>query len=559
MEHAEIVLSEGMTLLKGAFPSQGKISAIGHAHIDYAWLWPISETKRKIPRTFSNAISLCQRYNQFVFAQSSAQMYKDILELYPGQMQTIKELSQQGKWETVGGAWVEHDCNIPSPESLIRQVYYGQHFFKDHFGSYCQVAWLPDVFGFPWTLPQILKSAGMTYFFTTKLTWNEKNPLPHDAMIWRGIDGSEILYRSFKNAQGYNAQLNPETLVENWKNYREKVTIPLSFITFGYGDGGGGPTDQQMENYEILRDMPGLPQIEQMTALEHFKMSSEYINQMEVWDDELYLEFHRGTYTTQARTKKLHKQAEDSLICLEYLNAVLEDPEAYPHEKIDRLWETVLRNEFHDILPGSSIPEVYQDSEKQLSNVCKQSQHLQTALIQEKTNHQKDYLTIFNPGEYERETIFILEGETPWLLKSPDGQSLMPFLTHDGSYLYHYNKPIQPFSSFIFFKEKMVTPQNQTKDKTLNYENQYYKAHIAQNGAIQVFDKSTQRYLFKDSGNKLRLYEDVPMFWDAWDSAVHYEEYEHDLSASSITVIESNDLRKVIEAVSYTHLTLPTN
>ena len=549
LELAENVLAEGLNILKGTFPPQGKISAIGHAHIDYAWLWPISETKRKIPRTFSNAISLCQRFDHFIFAQSSAQMYKDALELYPEQMQTIKSFVQQGKWEPVGGAWVEHDCNIPSPESLIRQVYYGQRFFKEHFGNYCKVAWLPDVFGFPWTLPQILKSASMDYFFTTKLTWNEKNPLPHDAMIWRGIDGSEILYRSFKNDQGYNARIDPETLLENWENYREKVTVPLSFITFGYGDGGGGPTDQQMENFKLLRDMPGLPQIEQMASKEHFKMSSEYINQMEVWDDELYLEFHRGTYTSQARTKKLHKQAEDMLINLEYLNTLLEEPNNYPHAKIDALWETVLRNEFHDILPGSSIPQVYQDSEKQLSDVCQQSQHLQTALIQEKTNHQKNYLSIFNPCEYERETIFILEDDTPWLLKSTDGQSLMPFLTHDGCYLYHYNKPIQPFSSHIFFKEKIVTPQKQTKDKTLNYENQYYKAHITQTGAIQVFDKTAQRYLFKEAGNKLRFYEDVPMFWDAWDSAAHYEEYEHKLSPSAINVIESNDLRKVIEVV----------
>lgn len=549
LEHAETVLIEGLNILRGAFPPTGNLSAIGHAHIDYAWLWPISETKRKIPRTFSNAISMCQRFDHFVFAQSSAQMYKDILELYPEQMQSIKELVKQGKWEPVGGAWVEHDCNLPSPESLIRQVYYGQRFFKEHFGNHSKVAWLPDVFGFPWTLPQILKSAGMDYFFTTKLTWNEKNPLPHDAMIWRGIDGSEILYRSFKNNQGYNAHLNPETIIENWKNYREKVTVPLSFITFGYGDGGGGPTDQQLENYKLLRDMPELPRITQMSAAEHFKKTGEYMNQMEIWDDELYLEFHRGTYTTQARTKKLHKQAEDSLIYLEYLYSILEGPKEYPHEKIDALWETVLRNEFHDILPGSSIPEVYQDSEKQLSDVCKQSQHLQKALIQEKTDHKKDYLTIFNPGEYERETIFIVDGETPWLLKSQDGQSLMPFLTHDDRYLYYYDKPVQPFSSMSFFKEKIVSPQKQIKDKTLNFENHYFKAHITHTGSIQVFDKSTQRYLFKDSGNKLHLYEDVPMFWDAWDSAVHYEEYEHDLFASAINVIESNDLRKVIEVI----------
>lgn len=549
IEHAEKVLTKGLKILKGAFPAQGEISGVGHAHIDYAWLWPISETKRKIPRTFSNAINICHRYENFIFAQSSAQMYKDILELYPEQMQSIKELARQKKWEPVGGAWVEHDCNIPSPESLIRQMYYGQRFFKEHFGNYCQVAWLPDVFGFPWTLPQILKSAGMDYFFTTKLSWNEKNPLPHDAMIWRGLDGTEVLYRSFKNNQGYNARLDPETLLENWKNYREKVIVPMSFITFGYGDGGGGPTDQQLENYEILRDMPGLPKIQQRTAKEHFDKSSEYMNQMEVWDDELYLEFHRGTYTTQARTKKLHKQAEDSLISLEYLNTVLEKPEVYPHEKIDGLWETVLKNEFHDILPGSSIPEVYEDAEKQLNEVCQKAQTCQKDLLKEKSTHSNDYLSVFNPCEYERETTFTVEGETAWLLKTPDGETLIPYQTCDDRFLYHAKQLIKPFLTLSFFKEKIVKPLNETHDKTLNYENQYYKAHITQTGAIQIFDKCSQRYLFKDAGNILRLYEDVPMFWDAWDNAVNYKEYEHSLSASAVNVIESNDLRKVIEVV----------
>lgn len=549
IEHAEKILTEGLTILKGAFPSQGEISAIGHAHIDYAWLWPISETKRKIPRTFSNAISMCHRYDQFIFAQSSAQMYKDISELYPEQLQSIKELARQGKWEPVGGAWVEHDCNIPSPESLVRQMYYGQRFFKELFGKYCKVAWLPDVFGFPWTLPQILKSAGMDYFFTTKLSWNEKNPLPHDAMIWRGIDGTEVLYRSFKNDQGYNARLDPATLLENWMNYREKVTVPKSFITFGYGDGGGGPTDQQLEDYEILREMPGLPKIQQITAKEHFDKSREYTNQMEVWDDELYLEFHRGTYTTQAKTKKLHKQAEDSLITLEYLNTVLEEPEDYPHEKIDGLWEKVLRNEFHDILPGSSIPEVYEDAERQLSEVCQKAQACQKDLLKEKSTRSNGYLSVFNPCEYERETAFFADGKTAWLLKAPDGETLTPYQTCDGRFLYRAKQRIKPFSTLSFFKEKIVKPLNETHDKTLNYENQYYKAHITQSGAIQIFDKRSQRYLFKDAGNTLRWYEDVPMFWDAWDSAVNYEEYAHSLSASTVNVIESNDLRKVIEVV----------
>lgn len=558
LEQAQTELSDRLDHLHKTFPPLGTLSAVGHAHIDYAWLWPICETKRKIPRTFSNAVQMCRRYDQFVFAQSSAQMYKDIAEDYPEIMNRIKELHQKGQWEPVGGAWVEHDCNIPSPESLIRQVYYGQKYFKKQFGSYSNVAWLPDVFGFPWTLPQILKEAQMDYFFTTKLTWNEKNPLPHDVMIWRGLDGSEVLYRSFKNQEGYNARLNPQTLFENWDHYREKAKLPLGFITFGYGDGGGGPSDEMMDHYELLRTMPGLPRLEIMTALEHFKKTVEAADQLEVWDDELYLEFHRGCYTTQAQTKKLHKKAEDLLILLEMMQTILQDTEepsldqlhsiTTTKKSIDNLWQTLLKNEFHDILPGSSIPQVYEKAEQELGDVCLQTENHLKNLLDEEACHQRDYLSVFNPCEYERQTTFQLNTRDAWLLKGPNDETLIPYQTHDGHFLYHYTQPIRPFSTLVFYKEKIVQPIKEITDKTYTAETPFYKAHITEAGALQIYDKASQRFLFKDTGNHLIMYEDVPMFWDAWDIACHHEAYGYPLSASTLNVIESNMIRKVIQA-----------
>jgi len=557
LELAQKELTESLKALCKDFPSLGTLSAVGHAHIDYAWLWPISETKRKIPRTFSNAIQMCGRYDHFIFAQSSAQMYKDIAEDYPEIMSQIKELQKKGQWEPVGGAWVEHDCNIPSPESLIRQVYYGQKFFKELFGSYNKVAWLPDVFGFPWTLPQILKDAGMDYFFTTKLTWNEKNPFPHDVMIWRGLDGSEVLYRSFKNHEGYNARLNPQTLFENWNQYREKAKIPLGFITFGYGDGGGGPSDEMMENYQHLQTMPGLPKVEIMTAHDHFEKTREAVDQMETWDDELYLEFHRGCYTTQARTKKLHKKAEDSLIQLEMMQSILKESSECPPEslvsvtadknEVNVLWQTLLKNEFHDILPGSSISQVYERAEQELGDVCLQAGNHLSNLLDENATDQGEYLSIFNPCEYERHTTFQLKLPDAWLLKGPNGETLVPYQTHNGHFLYHYTQPIRPFSTFVFHKEKIVQAVQEVTDHSLTTETPFYQAHITNTGAIQVYDKVSQRFLFKDSGNHLKMYEDVPMFWDAWDIACHYESYECPLSPCNLNVIESNAIRKVIQ------------
>jgi len=546
-------LTTEMKKLLEDYPKRGEISAMGHAHIDYAWLWPIAETKRKLPRTFANALSMMERYPDFVFTQSSAQMYADIKEMYPDIFKRIREQVEAGKWELTGGSWVENDCNVPSPESLVRQFYYGQTFFRKEFGETCRVAWLPDVFGFPWILPQICREAHIDYFLTQKLTWNEKNEMPHDIMRWRGIDGSEVIYRSFKNPLGYNADLVPETLYANWDKYLDKTNIPLSFITYGYGDGGGGPVDQQMENADILDDIPGVPDVTLEKAVEHFDWISDHVDSLPVWDDELYLEFHRGTYTTQARTKKLHKDCEDALYETELLYTLLEDEADYPHEKFDRAWKTVLRNEFHDILPGSSIPEVYLDSERELGGVLKEICGMKAELLKTKAADGRNYVSVFNGSEHERVSVFEMpvENGEAWVLQPEFGDKLIPTLTHDGQAGYHYPEIMAPFATLRFFKEKKMTLKAAEGDRSFEFENFYYRAEILKDGSIQVYNKETERYLFREAGNVLRLYEDVPTFWDAWDTAVNYEHYGLDFETVSIDVVESSHVKKIVE-VTYT-------
>jgi alpha-mannosidase len=548
----EYITTEMKKLLED-YPKRGEISAMGHAHIDYAWLWPVAETKRKIPRTFANALSMMERYPDFVFTQSSAQMYADIKELYPDIFKRIKEQVKNGNWEVTGGSWVENDCNVPSPESLARQFYYGQTFFKKEFGTYNKVSWLPDVFGFPWVLPQICKEAGIDYFFTTKLTWNDKNPMPHDIMRWRGLDGSEVIYRSFKNPMGYNADIDPKTIYENWENYKDKTNIPLSMMTYGYGDGGGGPVDQQLDNLDILDDIPGVPDVTLEKAEEHFDWISQHKDSLPVWDDELYLEFHRGTYTTQARTKKLHKECEDALAETEMLYTLLENEENYPHDKFDNAWKTVLRNEFHDILPGSSIPEVYMDSERELGETLEAVRGMKDEILKNKAADSKNYVSVFNPSEHERPCVFELETENGegWVLQPEFGEKLIPMLTHDGKASYNCHEIMAPFATLRFFKEKRVKLVADEVSKNFEFENFHYRAQVMDDGSIQVYNKETEKYLFREAGNILRLYEDVPMFWDAWDTAVNYEHYTLDFDSVEVDVIESTPAGKVIE-VTYT-------
>jgi alpha-mannosidase len=346
--------------LKEKYPKIGKVYVTGHAHIDYAWLWPIEETKRKIVRTFSNAVLLAKKYPYFTFTQSSAQMYKNMenMELF----NEIKKLEEENKWDPNGGMWVESDTKLPSIESLIRQFYYAQKYFKEKFGKYSNVCWLSDVFGFSWILPQIAKQAGIDYFFTTKLTWNEKNQFPYDICYWRGIDGSKVMYHSFNNPKdGYNGHLDAECTLKTFRNFRNRDIFDGTLLTYGYGDGGGGPLEDHMMDFEITNNLPYVPKLISTTARQFFELLNEKIKDKEIpiWDNELYFEFHRATHFTQLNMKKFHKLLEDELYFTEYILAANNIDYDFSES-----WEKLLTMEFHDIIPGSSIKEVYYEAEK---------------------------------------------------------------------------------------------------------------------------------------------------------------------------------------------------
>jgi len=548
---------ENVMNLSRLFPKIGKIFVAGHAHIDYAWLWPISETKRKIVRTFSNAVQLAKRYPEFIYIQSSAQMYEDLKRSHPEVFEEIKELVKSGRWEPVGGMWVESDCNVPSTESLIRQFYYGQQFFLKEFGVKSKVAWLPDVFGFSWILPQVMKQAGVDYFVTTKLNWNESNDFPYDICRWRGIDGSEVIYYNFKNFEdGYNGRVSARSLINTFENFRQKDITNELFLSFGYGDGGGGPTEEMCENYSPLNDIPGVPYVEYSTA-EKFAESLEKTldgSKLPIWDSELYLELHRGTFTSQSRTKKLHRIAENELRSTEILNALF--GEVY-QEQIDELWKIMLRNEFHDILPGSSIKEVYDDAESELSHVIEECIRIQNEIMKAKTDGSTNYISVFNPSSYEQPVHF--SQEEPAKI-SHDSQELYCTTSYDGNYvccLQHSdaNIPALGFETFKISKvqdEELKKQEDRTSQQVTGkyfMENSKIKVVINENGSINIYNKELKKWAFKDAGNLLNLYEDVPAYWENWDIDVRSKNSGIRLEAARIELLEKNDLREVVRAL----------
>src|SRR5215208_4124621 len=376
VREARAMVAASLKELKAEYPPVGRLALTGHAHLDLAWLWPVSETMRKGRRTFASVLSLMERYDDFVFNQSSAQLYEWIEAGSPEIFERVRRRVDEGRWEPVGGSWVEADCQIPSGESMVRQMLYGQRYFEEKFGHRSRVAWLPDAFGFSPALPQLLRGAGMEGFFTYKLNWSETNEFPYDLYEWEGIDGSTVIAHDFENpGQDYNGNITPHDLYGTWSNFEGKRHHPESLFSFGWGDGGGGPSEQMLENYARLKSFPAMPRLRMAHVDEFFEgLPREGLPR---WTGELYLELHRGTLTTQARVKKLNREAEHRLLEAEALAtlAALHGGE-YQREELEAAWKTLLLNQFHDILPGTSIGEVYEETHEELADVVRTARKL---------------------------------------------------------------------------------------------------------------------------------------------------------------------------------------
>jgi alpha-mannosidase len=349
---------------RGGDPSL-RISAVGHAHLDLAWLWPIRETVRKGARTFATALDLMDRYPDYVFGASQPQLYQWIKERHPALFARVKARAAEGRWEPQGCMWVEADTNLPGGESLVRQILHGRRFFREEFGVEVRNLWLPDVFGYSGALPQLLRKSGVEYFLTAKLAWNIVNKLPHHTFIWKGIDGSEVLTHMPPEAT-YNSAASPRSILKAETEYIDKEASDRCLVVFGVGDGGGGPGEEHLERLAREGDLAGLSPVVQEPAARFFERVESDRGRLETWSGELYFECHQGTYTSQGRNKRANRKMELALREAEWeaARALWTAGLRYPEAQLEELWKETLLYQFHDILPGSSIARVYRESQE---------------------------------------------------------------------------------------------------------------------------------------------------------------------------------------------------
>lgn len=367
-------------LASPAHATAHRATAIGHAHIDSAWLWPVRETARKVSRTVANTLSLMDDHPEFVYAMSSAQQFAWIEETSPELFARVRDRVAEGRFVTVGGMWVESDVTMPSGESLVRQILQGQRYMRDRFGSYNTIMWLPDSFGYSGALPQLALLGGFESFLTQKISWNDTNDFPHHTFWWEGIDGSRILTH-FPPVDTYGAEVTPRELAHAVHNFRDKAISDHSLVPFGYGDGGGGPTREMLGRVDRFADLEGAPRVSQRRPDEFFAdLHDEVVAETPVWRGELALELHRATFTTQVAMKQGNRQSESLLreVEMRAVSAMLAGA-AYPYAELESLWRTVLLHQFHDILPGTSIAWVHREARETYATIRRQVETLAAA------------------------------------------------------------------------------------------------------------------------------------------------------------------------------------
>lgn len=543
------IIADGLDKLRDMYPPIGSIMLTGHAHIDLAWLWPVAETRRKARRTFSTQLWLMDNYDDFIFNQSSAQAYKWIEQDDPELFARIQKAVADGRWEPVGGMWVEPDSQVTGGEAYVRQLFYGQRFFDEKFGLRNSTAWLPDVFGFSAGVPQILLGAGIENFFTIKVTWSEANPFPYDLFMWEGIDGSRVLTHTFNNPlNGYNAEIEPEATYKTWNNFTGKRLHDQTLISFGFGDGGGGPSQDILEKYNRIKDYPVLPKLE-MGKVEDFFASLPQEG-LPTYVGELYLELHRATLTTQALVKQLNRQSEHRLVEAEGFAALANrDGADYPKEELDAKWQDLLYNQFHDILPGSSINEVYQDTHPQLTSVVETATGIRDEAIATRVGKGTGAYAITNPSFYSRPLQAILPADAVVGLHSQK--------VAEGVLIRNNAAKLGAFETEIISVESETMSSTSTSESvsvsslglSRVLENALVKVEIGADGTLQsVYDKRTDRETLRDRGNQLWAYSDKPRAWDAWDIDETYETIGEEIhGVETIEVVEEGPIRAAVK------------
>ena len=519
-----------------------KCICIGHTHIDCAWKWTLKQTREKVQRSFATVLELMKRYPEYKFMSSQALLYKNLKEEAPAVYAEVAKMIKEGRWECEGAMWVEADCNLSSGESLVRQVMYGKRFFMDEFGVENRVLWLPDVFGYSAALPQILKKSGVDWFVTSKISWNDKNKMPCDTFAWKGIDGTSInsyfltatdtqntkrpeqLRRHEYHTTTYNANTYPKQIAGTYERYQQKNLSDEALVTFGYGDGGGGPTSEFIELLRRSeRGIPGSPQTKIEFAGDFLRRLEKKIEgnpELPTWQGELYLEFHRGTYTTMADNKKGNRKAEFLYENAELLGVTAKTlfGDAFPAEKLRGGWEMILTNQFHDIIPGSSIKEVYDQSKIDYGVIHGIGNEIADGIREQiaASLNQKHGYVVFNPHAFAGEGFVEIDGKTAYVKGiSQKGYSV----TND------------------FVTENRVSINGnkvETDRLSVTFDDAWQ--------IVSVYDKKAERELIKSGAvaNELRIHADYPPYYDAWEwHQYSTTEYRTITDVSAVEVIDN--------------------
>ncbi|MBQ7957535.1 MAG: alpha-mannosidase [Clostridia bacterium] len=503
----------------------------GHCHIDIAWLWEVRETVRKTARTMANNLELMDRYPDMVFTQSQAILYDFLKKHYPEIYERIKVKIKEGKWIIEGNSWVEADTNVASGEALIRQLLYGREFFLNEFGVKSDTYWLPDCFGFSWALPQIIRRSGMKYFVSAKLAGQDINPFPVTTFKWKGADGSEVLAHIVKG-HGYGGESEAADIMAYDKDNEQADVLPSTVGMFGYGDGGGGCTYSMVERAQRLDKIPGLPNVKMQGVSALFREAEKKLNDLPTWYDEMYYENHRGTYTSQAIIKKYNRQSEFLLTRTEMLLTFLENVtgEKYPKEKLEEIWKLLLKNQFHDTLPGTSIHEAHIDAKNVFEKLMKDAEEIrQDALskLSGKISAEKDSVIVWNMLSFDRSGFVNLGDKT------------------------FYAENVPAFGYKIFDVENIENKFRKVKATEKLLENEKLKVRFDKNGLItSIYDKSNKRETLSGKGNLLTIFQDKPIHESAWNLEINYQKKFWDLiDAESVSVIESSEEKGVVEIV----------
>ncbi|KAI9720394.1 MAG: hypothetical protein M1812_002900 [Candelaria pacifica] len=531
--------------------NQAIVYAVGHCHIDTCWLWPWAETKRKIARSWLNQCDLMDRYPEHRFCCSSAQQYKWLEQLYPSAYDRVKAKVKAGKFQPIGGSWVEHDTNMPSGESLVRQFLYGQRYFESHFGERCKTFWLPDTFGYSSQLPQLCRLAGMSRFFTQKLSWNNINNFPHTTFSWVSLDGSQVLCH-MAPSNTYTAEAHFGDVKRSVTQHKSMDQDATSLLIFGKGDGGGGPTREQIEKLRRCRaisDKVGLlPRVTMNVSVEDFfdrlEKKAEEGTKYVTWYGELYFELHRGTYTTQANNKRNNRKAEILLHDIEYLATLASIKDAvetgrssykYPKKDIDDMWENVLLCQFHDCLPGSCIEMCYDDSGELYETVFQTGHRLLEEALAALG------FSTFDSGKGTPVAVNTLGWKRSELVKMPESAASKekPQYGRVGG-----NTGIASVEQLSMSPNTYATVK-EIKKGVFQLANTHFKLNVEGGSITSLTDLSINREIIPEGSkaNQLVIYDDRPLYWQAWDVEVYHLESREELPAGKTEIVENGPHR----------------